>query len=65
LFHDAPPAAPEEPHMPSATHAETEMPRLDLLGDDLLVTTPNQCRLALTRPFLGVVVYALAAYAGL
>jgi beta-carotene hydroxylase len=51
--------------MPSPTHAEAEIPSLEALGGDLLVTTPNQCRHALARPFLGVVAYALAAYAGL
>jgi beta-carotene hydroxylase len=51
--------------MPSTTHADTEMPSLETLGSDLLVTTRNQRRLALARPFLVVVAYALAAYVGL
>jgi beta-carotene hydroxylase len=41
------------------------MPTLGALGDDLLVTTRHQRRLALDRPFLGVAAYALAAHAGL
>jgi beta-carotene hydroxylase len=51
--------------MPSATHADPEIPTLEALGVDLLATTRYQRRLALTRPCLGVAVYALAAYAGL
>jgi beta-carotene hydroxylase len=44
---------------------EPDLPALQALGNDLLVTTPLQRRLALARPFLGVAAYALAAYAGL
>lgn len=51
--------------MPSSTHADTELPPLEALGDDLLATTRSRRRLALARPFLGVAAYALAAYAGL
>lgn len=51
--------------MPSATHADTEIPALQALGDDLLATTRYQRRLALARPFLGVAAYGLATWAGL
>ena len=51
--------------MPAATHTDTELPSVRVLGADLLSTTAYQRRLALGRPFLGVVAYALAAYAGL
>ncbi|HEX3657138.1 MAG TPA: fatty acid desaturase [Pirellulales bacterium] len=46
-----------------ATPHEPECPTLASLGDDLLVTTPYQRRLALARPFLGMLAYAFAAYA--
>ncbi len=51
--------------MPSATQADTDLPGLQMLGSDLLVTTRRQRRLALVRPFLGVAAYLLAAYAGI
>ena len=56
---------PEEPLHAVRAHADPEVPTLETLGGDLLVTTPYQRRLALARPFLGVAAYALAAYAGL
>jgi fatty acid desaturase len=40
-------------------------PALADLGADLLVTTPGQRRVALVRPFLGVAVFAAAAWLGL
>lgn len=40
------------------------LPTLRELGDDLLVTTPRQRRLALTRPYFGVALFGLAAWAG-
>ncbi|SIO62414.1 beta-carotene hydroxylase [Singulisphaera sp. GP187] len=51
--------------MPSATRTDTVMPTLEKLGVDLLATSPYQRRLALARPFLGVIAYIMAAYAGL
>ncbi len=44
--------------------AATSLPTLEDLGSDLMVTTPYQRRIALARPFLGVLAYALAAWAG-
>jgi beta-carotene hydroxylase len=41
------------------------IPALDALGRDLLATTPWQRRLALARPFVLVLVFALAAWADL
>jgi beta-carotene hydroxylase len=41
------------------------LPSLDSLGRDLLTTRPGQCRLALARPFLGLIAYAMAAHAHL
>jgi beta-carotene hydroxylase len=41
-----------------------ELPALSALGGDLLRTTPTQRRLALLRPLLGLLAYALAAAAG-
>jgi beta-carotene hydroxylase len=49
--------------MSTAKCSEPLIPPLDSLGDDLLSTTPRQRRLALARPFVGVAVYGLAAYA--
>lgn len=40
------------------------LPTLRELGDDLLVTTPRQRRIALARPFLGVLLFAAVAWAG-
>jgi beta-carotene hydroxylase len=51
--------------MPSVTRADTEIPTLETLGRDLLVTTRHQRRLALVRPFFAVAAYGLAAYAHL
>jgi beta-carotene hydroxylase len=51
--------------MPPAGPVEPELPTLESLGGDLLVTTRSQRRIALARPFLGVAAYALAAHAGL
>jgi hypothetical protein len=38
------------------------LPSLSDLGSDLLVTTPRQRWVALTRPYLGVAAFALAAW---
>jgi beta-carotene hydroxylase len=49
-------------------HADAKhrpLPRLDELGRDLLETTRGQRWVGLARPFLGVLVYAAAAQAGL
>lgn len=43
---------------------EPALPPLAALGTDLLRTTPWQRRLALARPWIGIALYALAAYAG-
>jgi len=51
--------------MPPATHDDGELPALEALGDDLLVTTRRRRRLALARPFLGGAAFALAADAEL
>ena len=50
--------------MTSSQPAEPTLPPLSVLGRDLLVTTPAQRRLALARPFLGLLAFTLAAYAG-
>jgi beta-carotene hydroxylase len=42
-----------------------DLPTLNDLGTDLLTTTPRQRWIALVRPFIGVIVYALAAWCGL
>lgn len=42
---------------------EPACPSLSSLGAALLATTPFQRRLALSRPFIGLLVWALAAYA--
>src|SRR5712691_6066565 len=47
------------------TLVERRIPKLEELGTDLLVTTPRQRWIALTRPLIGVAVYAVAAYFGL
>lgn len=39
-----------------------ELPTLDELGRDLLVTTPRQRWVALLRPFIGLIAYGIAAY---
>lgn len=41
---------------------DPDLPTLHELGDDLLTTTPRQRRLALLRPFFGVIVYIAAAH---
>jgi beta-carotene hydroxylase len=41
-----------------------QLPRLDSLGQDLLVTTRRQLVLATARPFVGLAAYAVAAYCG-
>jgi beta-carotene hydroxylase len=41
------------------------LPTLDELGADLLLTTPRQCRIALVRPFIGLAAYVAAAHFGL
>jgi beta-carotene hydroxylase len=51
--------------MSTAKCSEPLIPAIDSLGNDLLATPPGQRRLALARPFLGVAVYGLAAYAHL
>jgi beta-carotene hydroxylase len=43
---------------------EMGLPSIDQLGGDLLETTPAQQRLAIVRPFIGLVAYALAAALG-
>ncbi|QDU96271.1 fatty acid desaturase family protein [Lignipirellula cremea] len=50
--------------MPTPPRTEPALPSLAALGDDLSITTPMQRRLALLRPFLGLLAYSLAAYAG-
>jgi beta-carotene hydroxylase len=42
-----------------------DLPRLEELGLDLLVTTPHQRRMALARPFVGLAAYIAAGYLGL
>ncbi len=42
-----------------------DLPTLNDLGTDLLTTTPRQRWIALVRPFIGVIAYALAVYFGL
>ncbi|WP_051367406.1 fatty acid desaturase [Hamadaea tsunoensis] len=42
----------------------TALPSLQELGTDLLVTTPRQRRLALARPFAGVLCFAAVAWLG-
>ncbi len=51
--------------MSAVTLNELRLPTLAALGDDLLATSPRQRNLALARPFVGVVAYAIAAYTGL
>lgn len=46
------------------THHVPNLPTLNELGTDLLVTTAAQRYFALARPFIGVAVYALTAYLG-
>jgi beta-carotene hydroxylase len=43
---------------------DRELPRLDALGADLLVTTRWQCWLACARPVVGVLAYVVAALLG-
>lgn len=43
---------------------DVAIPRLDVLGRDLLVTTGRQCRAACFRPWIGLAAYGLAAYLG-
>jgi fatty acid desaturase len=47
----------------SAPQCEPACPSLSSLGADLVVTSAFQRRLALFRPFIGVLAFALAAYA--
>ena len=42
-------------------HSEIDLPTLDELGSDLLITTPSQRWVALARPLVGLALYALAA----
>src|SRR5579859_7419946 len=44
-------------------HDEPACPSLSSLGTDLLTTTVCQRRLALSRPFIGLMAWALAVYA--
>jgi fatty acid desaturase len=44
---------------------DESLPALDLLGADLLTTSSYQRVLSLSRPFLGLLAYSRAAYAGL
>jgi beta-carotene hydroxylase len=48
--------------MQKRIQAELTLPRLDELGSDLLFTTRRQRRVALARPFVGLVLYSIAAY---
>ena len=50
--------------MSSPTRTEPVLPDPAALDDQLLLTTPLQCRLALMRPFLGLLAYTLAVCAG-
>jgi beta-carotene hydroxylase len=43
----------------------TELPALETLGADLLVTTPSQRWIALARPYMGILAYVIAAHFGL
>src|ERR1700730_4653187 len=43
---------------------ESTLPTLAELGDDLLCTSPRQRRIALARPYLGIVLFALASWLG-
>lgn len=43
---------------------EVDLPKLNDLGRDLLLTTPRQRNIALVRPFIGLVLYAFAAWQG-
>jgi fatty acid desaturase len=56
---------PEESPVSTAACSESTIPTLESLGEDLLATSSWQRRLALARPFIGVVAYGLAAYAQL
>lgn len=49
--------------MPSMLQSEPDCPAFSTLGTDLLVTTAFQRRLALSRPFIGLLAFGLAAYA--
>jgi beta-carotene hydroxylase len=51
--------------MPPSFRRKSLIPPLSSLGRDLLVTTASQRRMTLARPFIGLVAYALAAYAEL
>ncbi len=44
--------------------ANVDIPKLSALGADLLITTPRQQWMALARPFIGLVIYVLAASSG-
>lgn len=50
--------------MNRATPADPPLPRLDVLGRDLLVTTRGQRWLVCVRPFIGLAAYAAAAHFG-
>jgi beta-carotene hydroxylase len=50
--------------MPPPHPSDPQLPRLDTLGRDLLVTTRRQRCVACGRPLVGVAAYALAAWLG-
>jgi beta-carotene hydroxylase len=54
----------QSPTQVEPTQVEPTRPRLDELGNDLLVTTPWQRRIDLARPFVGVAAYIVAAALG-
>src|SRR5262249_49157699 len=47
-----------------AAPVSTGLPSLRELGEDLLTTTPRQRRIALVRPYVGVVVFTVVAARG-
>jgi len=49
---------------PDLSSSHAQLPSLESLGSDLTVTTAAQRRLALVRPFAGVLLFVLAWYAG-
>jgi beta-carotene hydroxylase len=51
--------------MEPVTVENLQLPTLEALGTDLLVTTPQQRWIALARPFIGLAAYVAVAYLGL